>query len=110
MSNGVKTIVEGLRDPFQAKYHHGDLYNDAADKLEELESSSDMEEFIDKLQMKLPEVSDFDNLVDEVDALSEEDDIDALKEKLLSVSQRIGKLGTEQEKAHNFIKGVGDDV
>lgn len=109
MSNEIRTIVEGLRDPFQAKYHHGDLYNDAADKLEELSSSTDMETFIDKLQMKLPEVSDFDNLVDEIDALSEEESIAALKEKLLSISEKVGKIGDEQEKALEFIKGTDNE-
>lgn len=96
-------MVEGLRDPSQAKYYQGDLLPDAADRLLEYYQSNQMEEFVDKVQEKLPEVSDFDNLVDEIDAIGDETDLETIKQKLIAASEKLQKMAKEQEAAIQIL-------
>ncbi|CAM0093317.1 hypothetical protein SIPHO067v1_p0021 [Vibrio phage 51E28.1] len=94
--NKVLRMVEGLRDPNQARYYQGDLLPDAADRLLEYYQANEMEEFVEKVQEKLPEVSDFDNLVDQIDAAGDEETVDAMREKLIKISERVQKICDEQ--------------
>lgn len=99
----VLRMVEGLRDPNQARYYQGDLLPDAADRLLEYYQANEMEEFVEKVQEKLPEVSDFDNLVDQIDAAGDEDDLETLRAKLIKISEAVQKLGTQQEAAIQIL-------
>lgn len=98
----ILTMVDALRDPNQAKYYHGDLLPDAAQRLEEYYHQNDISDFVDNLQKKLPEPSDFDKLVDELDAVGDEETVDGMMEKVIKISEALAKLSTEQETAIKF--------
>ena len=96
-------MIEGLRDPNQAVYYHGDLYNDAADLLARYSSHNDMSEFVDQLLEKVPDEQDYTELENLLDKIGDGEDVEEMMVAVGKAEERLSAILDKFEKAKAFM-------